>query len=232
LVATLNAHFAANDVRFHAPEPARWLVGCGTRQTLMTHPPARVIGKPLLGVLPQGADGERWRSWQNEIQMLLFEHPVNTAREAAGRAVVNSVWFWGGGALAPSAPARIAALYADAWMPRELAGATGVSCMNVPGSLDILRDKSEQSPALVWLDPPAGTESARLGNWLGELDRDWATPARGAFHNGTIKGLEIVVVGRSKAVRFTGKRLSLARRLRTWRSAPRLSALLAPHLEA
>ena len=233
LLATLNAHFAANDVRFHAAEPARWLVGCSTGQMLTTQPPERVIGKPLLGRLPEGVDGERWRSWQNEIQMLLFEHPVNSAREAAGREVVNSVWFWGGGAPAPTiAHARIAGLYANAWLPRELARAAAVSCMNVPRSLDVLRDNSEQSPALVWLDPPATTESAELANWLGALDRDWVTPARGAFHNGTIKGLDIVAVGCSKAVRFTGKRLSLARRLRTWRSASRLSALLVPYLEA
>lgn len=232
LLATLNAHFAANDLRFHAPEPAHWLIGCGAGQVLTTHPPERVIGKPLLGHLPEGADGERWRSWQNEIQMLLFEHPVNSAREAAGREVVNSIWFWGGGTPAPpSAHARIASLYADAWMPRELARATGVSCRSVPASLDVLRDKSEQSPALVWLEPPPATESAQLANWLGELDRDWATPARGAFHNGTIKGLDIVGLGRSRAARFTAKRLSLARRLHAWRSAPRLSALLAPHLE-
>ena len=180
LLATLNAHFAANDVRFHAAEPARWLVGCSTGQMLTTQPPERVIGKPVLGRLTEGVDGERWRSWQNEIQMLLFEHPVNNAREAAGREVVNSVWFWGGGAPAPSiAHARLASLYANAWLPRELARATAVSCMSVPRSLDVLRDNSEQSPALVWLDPPVTTESTQLANWLGELDRDCNAGARG-----------------------------------------------------
>jgi hypothetical protein len=233
LLSTLNAHFAANDVHFHAPHPAHWLVGCRTTQALSTQPPEHVVGKPLLGRLSEGADGERWRSWQNEIQMLLFEHPVNIAREAAGRAVVNSVWFWGGGApVSGSAHAPIKALYANAWMPRELARATGVSSMHVPASLDALRDKSSQSPALVWLDSPSAADPPHLASWLSALDRDWATPARGAFHNGTIKGLDIIVTGRSTTAHCTGKRLSLARRLRTWRSAPRLSALLAPHLEA
>jgi hypothetical protein len=233
LLSTLNAHFAENCVRFHAPDTTHWLAGCGAVQSLATQPPGHALGAPLLDRLPTGADGERWRSWQNEIQMLLFEHPVNVAREGAGRAVVNSVWFWGGGAPVAGDPrSRIAALYADAWLPRELARAARVACTAVPASLDALRDKSSQSPAAVWIDPPAASEPAQLANWLGRLERDWAVPARGAFHNGTIKGLDIVALGRSKTVRFTGRRLSLARRLRSWRSAPRLSTLLAPHLDA
>ncbi len=97
LLSTLNAHFAADGLRFDAPDPAHWLIGARSAQSLTTLSPDRAIGRPLLGHLPEGADAERWRSWQNEIQMLLFEHPVNVDREAAGRAVVNSVWLWGGG---------------------------------------------------------------------------------------------------------------------------------------
>jgi hypothetical protein len=231
LLSTLNAHFAMNEVRFHAPEATHWLAGCRAVQSLTTQPPGHALGTPLLDCLPAGADGGRWRSWQNEIQMLLFEHPVNVAREAAGRAVVNSVWFWGGGASVAGDPrSRIAVLYADAWLPRELAGAARVACAAVPASLDALRDKSSRSPAAVWIEPPAASEPAQLANWLGVVERDWAVPARGAFHNGTVKGLDIVALGRSKAVRFSGRRLSLARRLRSWRSAPRLSTLLAPYL--
>jgi hypothetical protein len=233
LLSTINAHFAGDGIRFEAPHPARWLVGAVATQSLSTLPPEDVIGKPLLGRLPEGTDAARWRSWQNEVQMLLFEHPVNIAREAAGRPVVNSVWLWGGG-VAPSTKRypRIAAIYTNAWRQRELARAVDLLCTPVPVTLDVLRDKSPRSPAMVWLEPPVGADPQLRASWLTALDRDWATPARGAFHNGTIKVLEIVLVGRSSAVRFAGKRLSLARRLRTWRSAQRLSTLLAPFLEA
>jgi hypothetical protein len=233
LLATLNAHFTHDGVHFDAPDPAHWLIGTPGAQSLTTLPPEDVMGKALLGHLPEGTDAGRWRSWQNEIQMLLFEHPVNVAREAAGKPIVNSVWLWGGGArTAATAHPRIAVLYADAWRQRELARAVGVNCVQVPQSLDALRDHSSQSPAMVWLELPAGADSQQRANLLMTLDRDWAVPARGAFHNATIDGLDIVLTGRTSAVRFTGKRLSLARRLRTWRSAPRLSTLLAPFLEA
>ncbi len=115
-------------------------------------------------------------------------------------------------------------------MPRELARATGVACAPVPASLDALLDQSSQSPALVWLEAPVGADPQLLATWLAALERDWAAPARGAFHNGTIRSLDIDLVGRSIALRYGAKRLSLARRLRTWRSAPRLSTLVARDL--
>ena len=31
--------------------------------------------------------------------MLFYGHPVNRAREAAGRPVISGVWTWGGGVL-------------------------------------------------------------------------------------------------------------------------------------
>src|SRR5258706_98729 len=79
-----------------------------------TRGPAAALGKPLLAFMPSGTDAARWQRWQNETQMLLFEHPVNVAREAAGRAPVNGVWVWGGGepVKAPAHP-RIAAPYSD-----------------------------------------------------------------------------------------------------------------------
>jgi hypothetical protein len=40
-----------------------------------------------------------WRQAINEAQILLHAHPLNKAREAAGQAVVNSLWPWGGGRL-------------------------------------------------------------------------------------------------------------------------------------
>jgi hypothetical protein len=231
LLSTLNAHFVADGLRFDAPDPAHWLIGAGTLQSMTTLSPEQVIGKPLLGHLAEGADAARWRNWQNEIQMLLFEHPVNVEREAAGRAVVNSVWLWGGGARVATTHPQIATLHADAWMLRELARATGVASAPVPASLDTLLDKSPQSPAMVWIEAPVAADAQQHANWLASLERDWAAPARGAFHNGTIRSLDIDLVGCSKALRYTAKRLSLARRLRTWRSAPRLSTLLARDLE-
>ena len=232
LLATLNAHFASDGVRFVALEASRWLVGTDAVQALTTHPPDAVLGAPLFAFLPTGADAPRWRRWQSEMQMLLFEHPVNRARESAGRALVNGVWLWGGGTpVASSSGARIATLYTNAWLPRELARAAGVASESVPRSFDALRNKGAASPMLVWLDAPDAREAERLANWLAAMDRDWARPAADALNAGQISRLDLVLAGHATTLSFSARRLSLARRLRNWRAAPRLSALLATALE-
>jgi hypothetical protein len=227
LLATLNANFASDGVRFVGLEASHWLVGTDAAQALATHPADAVLGAPLLAFLPTGADAPRWHRWQSEMQMLLFEHPVNHARESAGLALVNGIWLWGGGTPVANSPgARIATLHTDAWHLRELARAVGVASASVPRSLDALRDTRSPSPVLVWLDAPDGSEAQRFAEWLAALDRDWAKPAADAFDAGEISRLDFVLAGRATALHFSARRLSFARRLRNWRAAPRLSALL------
>src|SRR5271166_5800506 len=97
LVAMLNAHFAGDGIRFFAPTPAHWFACADPPPRLLTRPPQAALGAPMIPYLAAGPDAARWRRWQNELQMLFFEHAVNRAREADGRAGVDSVWFWGGG---------------------------------------------------------------------------------------------------------------------------------------
>ncbi|MEP6943049.1 MAG: hypothetical protein ABI981_08945 [Betaproteobacteria bacterium] len=228
LRATLATHFAGDGVNVAALDASHWLLGMRGAQSLATVPPDAIFGEPLIAHLPTGADAARWRQWQSEMQMLLFEHPVNTAREAAARKPVNGIWIWGGGAPAlAAAPPPLAALYSNARLPALLASARGVVTSSLPGSLEAMRDLSSGSPALAWLELDYSDDaSARIAS-LATLDASWFAPARGAFHNGTIRELEILLVGRDTTLRFEARRLSLARRLRAWTSAPRLSKLLA-----
>ena len=55
--------------------------------------------------LPSGDDTALHRNVLSEVEMALHEHPVNLAREAAGKQPINSLWLWGGGT-APEAEAR------------------------------------------------------------------------------------------------------------------------------
>lgn len=47
-----------------------------------------------------------------EIQMLLYEHPVNVARERAGKALISSLWFWGSGPKHSEGPSELPYLLA------------------------------------------------------------------------------------------------------------------------
>ena len=223
LISTLNAHFAADGVRFHAPHPARWLVETDEPQAIATFSTEAALGEPMLDYLPHGPAAATWRRWQSEIQMLLFEHPVNRAREAAGLDVVNSVWLWGGG-LSDAGTARpsVDTVYADvAWLT-ELAAAAGVAALPAPASFDAL-GASASASAIVWLDSMHADD---LPAALAALDRAWGQPLHDALRRDAIGALHIVATGRSRTMSFAPQRPTSATRWKTAFSAPRLSALL------
>lgn len=62
-------------------------------------PPCDVLGDDIFAHLPQGEAGRRWCRLLSEAQIVLHNHPLNTQRAVAGLPAVNSLWFWGEGAL-------------------------------------------------------------------------------------------------------------------------------------
>ncbi|WP_298824417.1 hypothetical protein [uncultured Piscinibacter sp.] len=77
--------------------PLRWYAA---HESLVELPCAsldRVVGRNVDRWLPAGREARLLRRLQNEVQMLLHDHPINEAREAQGRLAVNSFWLSGCG---------------------------------------------------------------------------------------------------------------------------------------
>lgn len=90
--------------------PGRWLAQGGLMHGLICVSPERAQGQRLTRAqLAQSDDPGRQRQLARlnaELEMLLANHPVNQAREAARRLPVNAVWIHGAGALEhPVSPA-------------------------------------------------------------------------------------------------------------------------------
>lgn len=102
LCAALAMHFG-EDLSPTITRTGAWIVQANSHTDISTTALSNAIGKHIEPLLPKGADAMHWRKLLNEIQMLLFAHPVNQAREAKGLPTANSVWLWGGGHL-PSVP--------------------------------------------------------------------------------------------------------------------------------
>ncbi len=62
----------------------------------------RVIGRNVNPWLPATREARLVRRLQNEVQMRLYDHPLNQAREARGLLPVNSVWLSGCGVAQPA----------------------------------------------------------------------------------------------------------------------------------
>ncbi|WP_088278555.1 hypothetical protein [Ideonella sp. A 288] len=73
----------------------------------------RVIGRNVDAWLPDQRSARLLRRLQNEVQMLLYTHPKNDAREAAGLPTVNSFWCSGSGRAAPPTEPATAATVDD-----------------------------------------------------------------------------------------------------------------------
>jgi len=84
--------------------PERWYLVHESLRDLPTASLDRVIGRSLDPWLPQGPQARRLRRLQNEVQMQLFEHPLNEAREAQGQLPLNSFWLSGCGLRQAAAP--------------------------------------------------------------------------------------------------------------------------------
>lgn len=104
LCASLNAHFEGQGMEFFAPHAGRWYVRLNALPDIETVPLSQASGRNIQDNLPRGSDERHWRKLINEIQMLLFAHPLNEAREVREELPINSVWFWGEGSDAEVKP--------------------------------------------------------------------------------------------------------------------------------
>jgi hypothetical protein len=69
-----------------------------------THDPEEVLDRHIEKYLPAGAAAPRLRRLMSEIEMWLFEQPVNRSRAASSLPEVKGLWLWGGGSTLTSLP--------------------------------------------------------------------------------------------------------------------------------
>jgi hypothetical protein len=91
--------FESEGFALHWGAPLRWYASHADLAAMPTASLDRVVGRSIERWLPAGPNARFVRRLQNEVQMLLYTHPVNIGREAAGLPTVNSFWLSGCGVL-------------------------------------------------------------------------------------------------------------------------------------
>lgn len=231
LTTALNQHFAQDDLRFIFAHPNRWYLTLDTTPDLVTHPLPHVAGNGINRCLPQGSDGLRWNQRMTEIQMLLYTHPVNEAREAQGLPTINSVWFWGGGKyIQPARISDLSAVWANDALARGLAMATGLPQHALPENFAALSAQASSHPLVVW-------DGLRQAAWYGDyaawraglmrLEQQWIKPALQALRQGGLKQLTLHAISEHACLSAT---LTPSSRWQFWRRAKPLSHYL-PHAQ-
>ena len=103
LLAVVAPLFTSEAFVVHWGAPERWYLEHPMLATVPTASLQRVVGRNIDAWLGSGPALRLLRRLQNEVQMLLHEHPLNEAREVRGQLPVNSVWISGTG---PTQPLR------------------------------------------------------------------------------------------------------------------------------
>ena len=124
-----------------ATAPDRWYVSFPAGTALPTFSsPEQALGADLFEHLPQGEEGRRWRALLSETQVILHNHPGNVERAALGKAPVNSLWFWGGGALPDAITMNVSAVESSDPELQALAALAQASATG-PALLDLRHER-------------------------------------------------------------------------------------------
>ena len=103
----------------------QWLIKADPLSTLATSSIEQAVGHNIDHWMPKDTSesgvARRWRKWQNEIQMIWFDHPVNIQRMAQGLPSINSIWISGIGSLQNIDPAKNIKNASSLYSPIELA---------------------------------------------------------------------------------------------------------------
>jgi hypothetical protein len=122
LHATLAPLFEDLGWTWHWAAPTRWYVSHPSLAELPTAAIDRVIGRNVDLWLNDHPGVMLVRRLQSEVQMLLYVHPLNDAREARGAMSVNSFWLSGTGPAQPAERALPADVVVDERLRAPLLG--------------------------------------------------------------------------------------------------------------
>lgn len=126
LFADMTPYFYEDGLTLHYLEPKLWLCCGEPLRDVRTASFDRVIGKDLRDWQPASvgaASSAKLRRLQNEMQMLLYTHTVNDARDRVNAVVINSIWLHGTGELATAGGQVSTNIKTAISMPRSLADA-------------------------------------------------------------------------------------------------------------
>lgn len=212
LCASLNAHFAADGLRFYAPHPQRWYLQLDKAPQIHTHPLPQVVGADVHTHLPCGVEALRWHSLFNEIQMLFYEHAVNQAREQRGEPVVSAVWFWGGGTFAAAVVKPFVLVAGDSELAHAFARAAGIAELMGPAPMPAGWAEIEGDWLLVCEGLRSALHKANIAEWrssVQQFEKKYAGPLLAALAQGDVGQITLDVLSEGASRRFVLTRPAL-----------------------
>ena len=193
LAESLNAHFSEDGIHLKVDEALRWYLTCDRKLDVDMSPPGYAAGRNVEHFLPGGDSSGYWNAFLTEVQMLLHSHPVNQYRRAHDQLAVNSVWLWGGGALADIDHREgTHPVYADGGLPSAMAKRLGQRVLPLPSQ----NDQQSFTGAFTLVDDTLLSFAiyGLAAEWRSGLERiqsRYLEPALNALQRGRLAGIAL-----------------------------------------
>ena len=179
--------FTSEGFGLHWVAPHQWLATHPLFDGLATASIDRAIGRNVDPWLPDQRSARLLRRLQNEVQMLLYTHPLNDQREAADLPTVNSFWCSGCGRAQRSAAEALPvvddrlrqpalaedwAAWREAWLALDAGPIAELAQASGPLQLTLCGERL----AVRWERAPRGLWQRLRRTWQGRAAADLLEP--------------------------------------------------------
>lgn len=215
-----NEHFKDVGLSLIKKTNLEWYLKLEDCPKVKTYSIEAVAGRNIFEYLPDGQDGNYWRSIFNEVQMLFFQSAIEDKSDIAVSKHINALWINGFGKI-PEVSTKYAAIYSDHPLSVGLAKLSNTKHKQLPSNLqDVYMDEGDILIVLTNLHGP-------------ELDADKRLWKRGVTDiDEIVRSLFSIDCSKSYIYSIypcAGKRLSVTKgiyRRRFWRNARKLTSIL------
>jgi len=145
LAAEIKEILAERGLMLEAPTTNRWYVQLETLPKIKTTAIHEVVGRDIHKYMPAGKHKQQWAQLINEIQMALHASQLNEERQRRGELPINSVWFWGSGALPEQTEHQWTKVFTDEIIAKGFSKHTNVVCQELPDQVNQLVQKLDES---------------------------------------------------------------------------------------
>lgn len=111
LMEAMRGFFAEDGITLYATNGPDWLASGNLFMDLPTASLQRACGNQIDAWMPRQPQAKPLRRLQNEMQMLLYTHPINDARAQQRRPAINSFWVSQTGGLPDALPVQSAEVH-------------------------------------------------------------------------------------------------------------------------
>lgn len=197
LATEFNQLFAEDGLRLEVPVVDRWYLVAEQAPRIHTSPLTQVMGQDIHPHLPEGENAMYWHRLLNEVQMLFYGSPVNQARRRRGQPEINSLWFWGEGAMPPLPQGLWRQVWSNDILSRSLARLSQTEQATLPASA---AEWLEQAPAggahLVVIEAVAeALHQHDLERWrvmMETVNEEWIYPLMEALRTNSLSSIRLL----------------------------------------